>query len=569
MKKGTRFFLLLLVVSLLVPMMGGIALSEEQELRTVTVMSKMFDDSTGLDASKRAEYPAYQEFVRQTNERGLDVQFDLIANEQYEVVLQTRFAAGTELPDIINAYSYVTDANAIAYGKKGLVLDLYELYETYDEDGSIMERIDTYFPELLGFVTTDDGKMYWTSYAFSSEFVEGTPIFGSSYALNLRKDWVEAIGKEWKLELTTDELFDILMAFSDQDVNGNGIRDETINIPVTGFENGIAQAFGLPTNLAQFVSDREEVQCPWYCEGIEDYLRYMKKIVDNGLYNTALLGTNTWEGLGPQLLAENKVSAEHSYFGQTWLEADIVGVDDAAFGPVLLDDGDGRFLLIREGVLMGYWNKTFISAGTKDKQAVVDLLDYLWTSNEFDILNKGGIEGQTFDFVKGLKTNLVKAEGTEGVDFVWREDKDVFIEEYHKLPDILQDPSLKDIPLYEFLYIVPKMDMTWIHLEDKLNPTDYPYKNAGNHWVNENQDKIVSNHTTQLLAMLTDEEAETLNQYENILNTYSSELLIDMILGNRNIDDLSMYVEEMRQLGLDEYLAIFTARNERFKAALE
>lgn len=573
MKKGTRFLTLVLVLSILMMSMAGITAvsADQQELRTVTVMTQMFDGSSGYSAANRENYPVYQEFVKQTNALGLDVQFDLVANEQYEVVLQTRFASGADLADIINAYSYVTDVNAVAYGDRGMVADIYTILDQYDDDDSIMNRLTTYFPEVLGFATTETGKMYWTAYCFGSKPIEDVEPMGSTYGLNLRKDWMEQVGLEWKFEMNTDELFEALVKFTEEDVNGSGTADETINIMITGFENGIAQAFGLPIKFADFVSDREGVQCPWLCEGMADYLTYLKKIVDAGLYNTALLGTYPWEGLGPQLRADNKVSLEHSYFSQTWLEADIVNDEDAAFAPVLLDDGDGRVVMMREGITPGYNSKTFVNAKAKDMEAVVDLMDYVLTSKEFDILKNGGIEGQTFYWVKGSTNNFEPLEGVEGVDFIYDPLTNplVRMETYYDLNDTLQDPNLTDINLGRFLYIMPAIGYGYYPIDDKLTPTEYDYKNVANNWIyeqvnDEDGDNLVNNHTTQLMAMITSEEAEIIERYETVLTTYSEELLMNMVLGNTAIEDLDQYVEEMRAMGLDEYLNVFDQRRQRF-----
>ena len=578
MKKGTRFLTMLVALSIIMMSLSGLTMvsAEQQELRTVTVMTQMFDSGTGYSAADREKYPVYQEFVKQTNALGLDVQFDLVANEQYEVVLQTRFASGADLPDIINAYSYVTDVNAVAYGDRGMVADLYTILDQYDDDDSIMNKLTTYFPEVLGFATTQDGKLYWTAYCFASKPIEDVAPMGSTYGLNLRKDWMEQVGLEWKFEMTTDELYDALVKFTEKDVNGSGTADETINIQITGFENGIAQAFGLPIKFADFVTDREGVQCPWLLEGMADYLTYLKKIVDANLYNTALLGTYPWEGLGPQLRADNKVSLEHSYFSQTWLEADIANDEDAAFAPVLLDDGDGRVVMMRESIVPGYNSKTFVNAKAKDMEAVVDLMDYVLTSKEFDILNQGGIEGLTFDWVEGSTNNFVPLEGEEGVDFIYDPLEFPLIrpETRYDLNDALQNPDLVDVELSRFLYIMPRLSYGYYPIDNKLNATEYDYKNVANNWIyaqvnDEDGDNLVNNHTTQLMAMITPEEAEIIEKYETVLLTYSEELLMNMVLGNTDIAELDKYVEEMRAMGLDEYLGVFDARHQRFMDAAE
>ena len=70
------------------------------------------------------------------------------------------------------------------------------------------------------------------------------------------------------------------------------------------------------------------------------------------------------------------------------------------------------------------------------------------------------------------------------------------------------------------------------------------------------------------LALPTTEEMEKTGEIENVLTTYMKELLTDLVLGNRSIDDLPSYIEELESLGLTEYLEIMQARRDRFVAAV-
>ena len=56
---------------------------------------------------------------------------------------------------------------------------------------------------------------------------------------------------------------------------------------------------------------------------------------------------------------------------------------------------------------------------------------------------------------------------------------------------------------------------------------------------------------------------------ETVLDSYSNELLVDLILGNRPLEKLDEYIEEMKSLGLDEYIQVFQARHDRFIAFKE
>lgn len=55
--------------------------------------------------------------------------------------------------------------------------------------------------------------------------------------------------------------------------------------------------------------------------------------------------------------------------------------------------------------------------------------------------------------------------------------------------------------------------------------------------------------TQRQYPLTTDEEQETLNEITNTLETYAKELLVDLILGNKSLDDLATYQAELEKLG--------------------
>ena len=84
--------------------------------------------------------------------------------------------------------------------------------------------------------------------------------------------------------------------------------------------------------------------------------------------------------------------------------------------------------------------------------------------------------------------------------------------------------------------------------------TEYFYKNLEEH-------RVVIHGSTYAIA--TPEEAAVISEYSTTLSTYCGELLTDLILGRKSLDDLDTYIEEMNELGMQEYLAARQAQRDR------
>lgn len=558
MKAKTRISALIIAVVLIVGLFAGFSVSAEAtELRTVKILAPLNRPNSVHGLEKRDEYPAYQQMSKELAERGLVLDFETVVNEQFEVVLQTRLAAGNDLPDMVAMQNYVTDAAAVTYGQNGLFLDVVEQFKTYDDDGSILKFWEDEFPEIFGFLSTTDGKIFWVPYMYKSKFVTGEDYCGTGFSTSIRKDWMDKLNLTWKPIMTTDEVFDALVAFQENDVNGNGVEDEVIGIPLSNFQNGIAQAFGIPVGiwpgLAGFTERSDDVVCPWYCEGVTDYVNYMKRIVEAGLYDTSMIGA-AFNDVSTQQRVENKISLVHSYVAQTWLEGDVTGAEGVVeYAPMFVNkaEGDKDFIVNREGVIMGYTAKYVIPSTCKDVEAVVDLFDYVFRF-DYTTLFGFGLEGVSFEY---------DADGTRRQKWAYA--------------DISDDPDRRDVwPALFMGQALPELGVGVFPVDRVVRETTYNgkpvvSKDTVGTWIFDNNHTMWSEHNTPLISMPTPEETEVLNRTESILQTYSEELLIELILGNKPVENLEEYVGEMKALGLDDYLAVFQARHDRFVAATE
>lgn len=102
--------------------------------------------------------------------------------------------------------------------------------------------------------------------------------------LYIRQDWLDNLGLE--MPETVDELYDVLVAFKEQDANGNGNPDDEIPMAT---KNGIKQlyylmtGFGYDTNSLWYTDDNGEVHYAAVEDQYKDMLAFLNKCYSEGL----------------------------------------------------------------------------------------------------------------------------------------------------------------------------------------------------------------------------------------------------------------------------------------------
>lgn len=145
-------------------------------------------------------------------------------NEDQDVKINTA-AAANALPDLFMVRREVW-TNLIKQGLIAPVDDLYPL---------MPERTKTHYDSDSIAFTTVNGKSYGLADPGSIAKNEG---------LLIRKDWLTKLGL--KVPTTTDELFEVMKAFTYKDPDGNG-KDDTYGygafIEINNFEEGLGRRF--------------------------------------------------------------------------------------------------------------------------------------------------------------------------------------------------------------------------------------------------------------------------------------------------------------------------------------
>ena len=493
------------------------------ELTTLKILTPE-SGNTYIFVKDRENYPVWQEFKSRLADKGVALDMEIIATDQYQVVLQTRMASANDLPDFANL-SQLDNTTALNLASQGTLLSINEILE--HGDGTAKAFLEEEVPFVIGTCTAADGNMYWLPNV-TQRTTYGGDLGSTCMVIMIRQDWLDLVGME--APTTAEEFVTVMKAFQEQDVNGSGVADEILAMDPSGFANGIAQWFGLGTALTSVNVTNQEVVSPWYQDGIKEYFTYMNRLVNEGIMDPSLIGTTTSD-LQDQKMAENKVGATYSYAMQAWLEPSVNADTEVYFQPIAaLQAVDGITPSI--GIeppefVTGRWGAT---KACTNLEAAAALIDVVYCADAETLYN-WGIEGQTYEVVDGEKQYLPNIDNAH-----W--------EDCSKSGNIIGSWLL---------------GATFPRIRFAAMETEIESCGGGKA---EFQKEIIDHEPRFALgnecyfAQPTTEQLERKAAIQTDLDTYSKELATQLILGQKPIDDWDTYMEELKELGLDEMLEI-------------
>ena len=220
----------------------------------------------------------------------IDFVFELIPTESSAEKLGLMLNSG-DYPDMFWSTG-MTDAMISRFGMdEGMFLPLNDLI---DEHANFFKKyvMDAY-PATVGIMTQLDGNIY--------SLPDVNDCYHCKYSNKfwINQAWLDNLGLE--MPTTLDELYDVLVAFRDQDANGNG--DPTDEIPLAGdykdgwytnVENPIMNAFCYYTlDLDTTVTTHQDafgmylegdtITTPFALDEFKQGVEYVHKLVDEGL----------------------------------------------------------------------------------------------------------------------------------------------------------------------------------------------------------------------------------------------------------------------------------------------
>lgn len=549
---------------------------ETAEPVTIRVMDKHRLE-TYYNYNDREDFPAFDLYEKELEKRGIILEKELVANEQYGTVVQTRMAAASDLPHLINL-TPLDDVTALNLGINGQILDWLKPMEKYsrpdplapeningDPSLSLKQRLEKITPFAISLCTAPDGNMYWmpnARYRAPVKLADGTMVEDLDVVgACIRYDWLQKVNME--VPTTVEEFLEALRAFQKNDVNGNDQKDEMYSIDCYSYSffSGIAQWFGLTPGVVGIDPNNDRVTSAWYQDGVKDYFKLLKQMVDEGLMDVGLVGAT--EEMFNQAIAENRIAGLRTYANLTWF-ADLIKDDPeaeyACIAPIQAVEGIAPFMLCDSNKLV-YDKYAMTKACTEEVQeAIIHYYDFATGTDVAKLLSNNGVEGVDYEFVDdernpGRKVVQSLLTGTtqenyeahtgginfflHGVPWMSGEDPDVLAKlNTATVQDTLDGWEGSEKGKRGFIRKIEQM----VHR---------PY--------------VISPFSSSTYAIPTQEEQEVLTSYLTALNSYSDELGMNLILGNESLDNWDSFMQKFRDLGLDEVIKVNDARYQRYK----
>lgn len=376
MLKTSKFLSLVLFLTLLVgcsSSQGNTNQITEDDTSSSATESTSISMLTGVWGQPPVDINNSQIYQKLEEETNTDLDIQLVPVSNYDQNLSLVFTSN-ELPDLIHAFSSKSPVLIDAI-KQGAFHNLGEFnLEQYENLNAIPEYI-------------------WRNSSINGEFY-GVPnsVGMNSLAISLRQDWLEALDLE--MPTTLEELKDVLIAFRENDPDGNGKKD-TFGIAGAGavpsFEHALVGAFG----VHEPVFEGEYLLLNWMKDSYKDYLEYLRDLYENEVLPTEyyLMGNSDVDEMVEQGLVGGISGPIHGAGEKTMLLQKQH--PEASFAVVPPIQGPNGYT---GSIQPGYYGMWLISSAV-DEEKVPKILEFLDQTATKDINNliNYGIEGIHYD----------------------------------------------------------------------------------------------------------------------------------------------------------------------------
>ena len=460
------------------------------------------------------------------DELGINIEYQLVEKSAFDE-RKALVLASDDYPDVF--FGGITAEDEQLYGGQGIFIDLSGLIDRYAPNfKALMEQ----YPEIETAIRAENGAIY------SMPVIYTAARDGITAASWMNMQWIENVGME--TPATLDDLYDLLVAFRDQDANGNG--DPTDEIPVSypadslDFQRSILAALGI-VDAVDDVLNGQYVYVPM-TEQYKEYLKYMKKLYTEDLLDKDVFILSAEEygaKLKNNLVGIGNETTPYSY-----------GVEDyEVYGriPVLTSDINTEPIWPGNQYVYRSTGNFVITDKCEYPEAMVRLVDYFFTT-EGSLMVRSGPEQGTWDGEGGWKV-IKDEEGNE---------------------------------LYtEITYDKEKYTSYW-GLRAWNAPMSMPYNSsdymgfimlAGDARSAFAWETLTSSRPLDILkinyplVVFTQEEQDTLNITVDLQN-YVDSMEVKFITGEADIDAAwDEYVATLQKMGVDDVIAVKQAAYER------
>lgn len=438
-----------------------------------------------------------------------------------------------KLPDAFYQLGFSND-ELIRYGEQGIFVPLEDLIEQHAPN---LKKLFQDYPEVKKTLTMPDGHIYSLPYIDSA-------LPYRSIRLYINQTWLDRLGLE--LPKTTDELREVLLAFKEEDANGNGDpNDEMGWIMPSGtinsmFERQLFGSFGMGNGGLKaaenwIYKDQDgEMKLIFNDPKYKDVLRYLRQLYEDG--TLPLLNYSEYEyAQWVSDAANDKVGAfswgDPAYIG-TAGPKNFVGIN------VLAGPGGDQVVSWMDPMTRGTSSFTITKANPQPEETI-KWVDFFY-----------GEEGSMFGFF-----------GTEGETYNMVDGKPAYIDEIQNYEGGQQLGAFQYVDnVYGgyYPYVEPPADLRSA-AKGKTVDEDFKTNSA-------ELEKFLPEEIWPSFVP-TPEESKEQSAILTDINKYITEMRVKFITGKANLEtDWDNYVGTLDRMGAQKYLEIKKSQYERYQS---
>lgn len=391
-----RFMATLLVMMLVLALAPFSAMAEE----TITFTAYYAGD-TEWDYSENYTLNLLEE------KTGIRPIIQCVSRGDDETQLQLQLSSGT-YPDVFFCRSELSVSQMLTFGMKDGILIPLEDYLTPELAPNICAVFEE-FPAYKSSIIAPDGHMY---------ALPKCSMCGHARAymkVYLNEDWMSKLGLE--PPTTLDEFYNVLVAFRDNDPNGNGLKDE---IPVTGCVSGDGAWYAPFVNYFMAIDVVNKSFCAVEdgavsfqatSEKYKEAISFVKKLYDEGLIDPAIF-SQSGDDMKATLTMETPVAGMYvTNHVAGFTDYDYLYQNYRVMMPVTNNDGTGGYACTKSvydgpSTVSG---KMAITDKCKNPEAVIKWVDALW-DQDMAFIASNGKEGMNWEFAPEGSTGLFGGE---------------------------------------------------------------------------------------------------------------------------------------------------------------
>lgn len=466
---------------------------------------------------------------------GIDFDYVTPPDTDFQTKLNLAFASD-ELPDVIfGAGSKLSNSQQADYGSQGRLLALEDLIDKYAPN---LKAILDKHPEFKKSITAPDGHIYSLPRLYPEE--SSNPLYISPLWYN--GDWLEKLGVK-ELPKTTDDLYDLLVRFKNEDPNGNGKQDE---IPLSDgnklllIRTWLMPAFGMKSQTIEEVDGK--VRFAAATDEYKEYLAFLNKCYSEGLLDKEVFSQSADQYQGNT--ETNKVGLFGAYasYMSTGKNPDDA-ITDPMFQQLTSDVQDTPLAPGHPRVSTG----TFaITNKCASPEAAMRWADYLYTDEGAALMSQGP-EGNWWKYEEnsdGEKVRVYTGEDKQKME----EDRGKVGMDYGLVtPGVAVDSS--DDPV-------------------RANADDPLQTKWTKFYENEIKEKVMSCAEVPFpVVYMTKDEIDKVAENSTDITTYVEQMEAKFITGVESLDKYDDYVKTLKDMGLDDYVKVYQEAYDRWAKA--